>query len=535
MMFRRICNLLLLLAASALHAQAPTRISWAIKYDPKTFDPALVDDPSSETLRFLTSGVLLRQNRLTLAIEPALAERYELTPDGRLLTLHLRRGLQFSDGSSLTAVDVLWSLNHVLSPATAAPVLQEFGGGPVTVDAPDPLTIRVHLSRRVVSILRVFDEIAIEPANRPSQARVTSGSFTLAEYKRGESVTLRRNPHYWRRDPQGRSLPYLDSLQIDILANPEQNELRFLRGQYQLLDSISADDFNALSRKAPGQFFDQGPSFNTEQLWFNQSPSAPIPGYEKAWFTSRNFRQAVSFALRRQDMVRIAFDGHATAANGFISPANTLWHDNALKPATQNSAAALNLLAADGFRRQGKTLVDRDGHPVRFTLLTNAGNRAREKIGVLIQGDLAALGIDVNLVTLDFPALGERLAHTQNYEAVLLGIGNVDPDPSSIENVWLSSSPDHQWNPSQKSPATPWEAELDRQTHAQSTAATYPERKRAVDAIQQIVSTELPFIYLVYPDALAAVSPRLDGVVLTPLQPRVLANIDLIRWKAGTR
>ena len=511
-------------------AQHANEIAWALKSEPKTLDPALTDDQASLTVRYLTAGVLLRLNRQTLQVEPALAERYELSADGKLMTLHLRKGLQFSDGSPLTSTDVVWSLQRVLTPATAAPVAEEFGAG-VTVDAPDALTVRVHLPLRVVTIAQVMDEVAIEPANRPSSGKVTSGPFTIAEYKRGESLRLARNPHYWRHDAAGHALPYLEAVRLDVLANPETNELRFLRGQYQLIESVTADDFGPLAAKAAGSVRDLGPSLNTEQMWFNEAANAPIPAYEKTWFANRGFRTAVSLALRRSDMVRIAYAGHATAANDFVSPANTFWRDAKLPPLREDHATALNALGAEGFRMQGSMLVDREGHPVKFSLLTNAGNRAREKMASLIQQDLAAIGMQVNVVTLDFPALIDRLMHTQSYEAALLGLTNVEPDPSSMENIWLSSSPNHQFNPGEKTPATAWESEIDKLMKAQSQAASAAERKRDVDRVQEIVAEQQPFIYLVHPNSLYAVSPQLEGVVLTSLQPGVVSNIDAIRWK----
>src|SRR5665811_2199520 len=97
-------------------------------------------------------------------------------------------------------------------------------------------------------------------------------------------------------------------------------------------------------------------------------------------------------------------------------------------------------------RDRGQTLLDSSGHPVRFSILTNAGNAARAKMATLIQQDLAAIGMEVTIVTLDFPALIERLRHTYNYEACLLGHPDADPEPNSMMNEWLSSSPDHQWN-----------------------------------------------------------------------------------------
>ena len=527
--------LLVVFVAGAACAQArPNELAWALKYDPKTLDPAVVDDQASETIRFLTAGVLLRFDRRTQEVVPALAERYEVSADGRVVTLHLRAGLQFSDGAPLTANDAAWSLRRVLDPATAAPVAEEFGPG-VKVEVPDAATVRVLLPKRVVAIAKVFDEVAIEPANRASasggsQSRVTSGPFTVAEWKRGEYVRLVRNPHYWRHDASGRALPYLETIRLEVLANPEQNELRFLRGQYGLLDSVTADDFKALAAKAPGGLKDLGPTLNTEQMWFNQADVAALPVWERKWFQSRGFRMAVSMALKREDMVRIAYDGHATVASGFVSPANVAWHDAAVRPVKEDRAAALNLLGQEGFRQQGGKLLDREGHPVRFSLLTNAGNRSREKMAALIQQDLAAIGIEVNLVTLDFPAMIERLMHTQNYEAALLGLSNVEPDPSTMENIWLSSSPNHQWNPGEKTPATMWEAELDKLMAAQAAAGNMAERRRAVDRVQEIVAEQQPFIYLVYPNALYGVSPKLEGGALTVLQPGVVSEIETMHW-----
>jgi peptide/nickel transport system substrate-binding protein len=361
---------------------------------------------------------------------------------------------------------------------------------------------------------------------------VSAGPFTIADYKRRQSIRFERNPSYWRRDAAGKQLPYAASLRLDILANREQDELRFVRGQYQLIDSIPAEDFSVLSAKAPQAVHDLGPSLNTEQMWFNQAAGAPIPAWEKAWFQSQNFRRAVSQSIHRADLVRIAYSGHATPASGFISPANAFWHDSKIQPVHEDGNEALSLLAKDGFRRNGAVLVDRDGHPVQFSILTNAGNKSRDKMAALIQQDLAALGIQVNVVTLDFPALIDRLMHTQNYEAALLGLSDVEIDPSAMMNVWLSSSPNHQWSPSEKTPATQWEAEIDRLMVQQAAAGSDAERKRAIDRVQEIVSEQQPFIYLVYPNVLYAASPALSGVEFSVLQPGAVSNVDYLRWRS---
>src|SRR5580698_1289174 len=105
------CVSILLAAVAVLSCAAqaaprlPGELAWTIGYDPKTFDPAKVDDQESELVRYLTAGVLLRFNRSTQQVEPQLAEGWTLSPDGKTLVFKLRTGVQFSDGSSLTAKD----------------------------------------------------------------------------------------------------------------------------------------------------------------------------------------------------------------------------------------------------------------------------------------------------------------------------------------------------------------------------------------------------------------------------------------------
>src|SRR5271169_1100352 len=106
-------------------------------------------------------------------------------------------------------------------------------------------------------------------------------------------------------------------------------------------------------------------------------------------------------------------------------------------------------------------------------------------MATMIQADLRAIGITVNVVTLDFPSLIQRISETFNYEAALLGLVNVVLDPNAQMNVWLSSSDEHQWNPRQKTPATSWEAEIDRLMRAQASTMDNQARKKYFDRVQE--------------------------------------------------
>jgi peptide/nickel transport system substrate-binding protein len=179
-----------------------------------------------------------------------------------------------------------------------------------------------------------------------------------------------------------------------------------------------------------------------------------------------------------------------------------------------------------GFRRSGGTLLDRDGNKVEFSMITNAGNKLHERMLALIQQDLARLGIQLNVVTLDFPSLIERISRTFNYEAVLMAFTNVDLDPSGQMNIWVSSAANHQWNPNQKTPATSWEAEIDKLMVEQGGSQDRAKRKLYFDRVQQIAADQVPILFLVNPNALSAVSPNVKNVTPAVLRPQIYWNVE---------
>jgi peptide/nickel transport system substrate-binding protein len=98
-------------------------------------------------------------------------------------------------------------------------------------------------------------------------------------------------------------------------------------------------------------------------------------------------------------------------------------------------------------------------------------------------------------------------------------------------NVWVSSADNHQWNPKQKSPATAWEAEIDKLMHAQASSADNRKRKQYWDRIQEIAWQQEPFIYLVNKDTLVAVSPSVQNSQPSTLRPQTYWNVDELALK----
>src|SRR4029077_8724189 len=203
-----------------------------------------------------------------------------------------------------------------------------------------------------------------------------------------------------------------------------------------------------------------------------------------------------------------------------------------LKGDHYSADAALKALQGDGFQLENATLKDKEGNAVVFSIITNAGNKYRERMATMIQEDLQKIGIHVNVVTLDFPSLIERMTQSFDYEAILLGLTNVDLDPNSEMNVWLSSSENHQWNPQQKAPETPWEAEIDRLMRVQASSSDLKKRKEAFDRLQEIVVEQEPFIFLINKNALSAVSSSVHGAAPVILSPQTFWNAERLTVSA---
>ena len=511
--------------------QSGGELHFCLRGEPKTFNPLLVEEDSSETIRYLTGGVLIRLNRQTQALEPGLAVSWKVSQEGRRIAFRLRNGLHFSDGTPFTAEDVAYTMKALMDPQLHSPTGDSFrsGEGQVDVQIPSSESVIVTFPAPVAGLERLFDQVAILSAHSPKKEMAVLGPFYVADYSPGSYVLLRRNPNYWKKDKVGKPLPYLDSVRLDIQRNRDIELLRFRRGEIHLINALDAEYFARLQKETPGVVHDAGPGLDSEFMWFNQVPSASFPEYKKNWFRATEFRKAISMAINRADLCRIVFGGHAHPAFGPVSPANQFWFNSSLLVPKYDSAGALRLLAQAGFRLEGGTLLDSSRNRVEFTVITNAGNKSREQMVTMIQQDLSQIGIKVNLVTLDFPSLIERMTRTYDYEACLLGLVNTDLDPNSQMNVWLSSAENHQWNPKQSKPATAWEAELDRLMRTQSSATTDKKRKSDFDKVQQIVAEQQPFIYLVNKDAMSAISLAVVGSSPSDLNPHSFWNAELLR------
>lgn len=525
------------------------RLVYAQRAEPKTLNPVTaIDAPSREVIRRMT-GDLITVNRRTQRPEPNLAESWTVSKDGRHYLLQLRQGLRFSDGHPCDADDVVFTFQVYLDEATHSPQrdLLMTGGKPMQVRKLASHSVAFDLAEPYSAPGRLFDSLAILPrhlleaeyrkgrisAAWPLQSapeRIAGlGPFRLKRYLPGESIVLERNPFYWKTDGKGVHLPYLDEIDFLFAGSEENQMLRFLAGESDVLNRVSAKNFKALQTeqtRAASRLEDLGPGLDYDFLVFNMSASSGRP-----WFRMREFRQAVSLSIDREAIARLVYDGRAVPLWTHVTPGNKLWVNTALPRPARSVAAARGKLAAAGFSwdREG-ALHDPAGQRVAFSIVTSASNQERTQMATQLQDDLKQLGMNVQIAPLEFRAMVDRVMNKRQFDAAVMGLGGGDGDPNSEMNLWLSSGATHLWDPNQKTPATPWEAEVDGLMRRQLTAMDYETRRKLYDRLQQLEAENLPFICLASPNVLVAAKSTLGNSDPVNVDHYTLWNVEKLYW-----
>lgn len=520
----------------------------SLRSEPGNYSRFFEASAAAELVSLLTQAKLARINRVSDELEPALAEGWT-TADGLTYTIKLRPNVMFSDGVPFTSADVVFSFKAATdAPGSVVASYVRVAGKPVAVTAVDPATVTMTFPQPFAPAMRLLDNLPILPRHKlqaaydaktmrdawtPSQpvtAMAGLGPFVLTEHVSGQRIVLSRNPHYWKRDRNGVALPYLDRLTLLIVPDQSAEALRLESGAIDLMANadIQPNDyarFKQLSDQGRLQLLDGGIGLDPNVLWFNLKPRT---GDQKPWIQQREFRQALSHAADRQGLADTVYLGAAVPVYGPITPRNATWYSASAPTYPHDPAKARQLLSSIGLRDTtgDGMLEDRAGGPVRFSILVQQGHAIRERTASALQQHFRAVGVGVDVVTLDGGAIVQRWLKG-DYDSVFHGFQISVTDPAMTLDFWLSSSPQHFWNPSQPKPATAWEGRMDALMQQMAAASPLAERQRLFAEVQQIFGEELPALYFVVPKVTIAASRRARN-----LQPA--AGIPQLLWSADT-
>lgn len=534
------------------------RLVAALRAEPKTLNPVTAVDAPSQLVVHRLMADLLHINRQTQEVEPALASSWEVSDDGLSYRLNLRRDVRFSDGEPFDADDVIFSFGVYLDPEVAygGRDLLLVGGEPIEPRKVDSHTVEFRFAEPAAVGLRVFDGLSIlprhlleepyrqgrlaelwGPATAPAEI-AGLGAFRLRDYRSGERVVLERNPHYWKLDESGNRLPYLDELVLLFVASEDAQVIRFKAGETDIIENISPSNFAELERTGEGAAYemrDLGPGLNYVFLVLNQNAASgdETPGLErrKQWFHQLPFRRALSAAIDREAIARLAYRNRATPIWSSVSPGYRTWFNDRVPRPGRSLERARELLIGAGFAFRDEVLVDGSGEPVEFSIISSSSNSQRMQAATLIQEDLRQLGIQVSVVPLELRTVVQRVLGSRDYDACLMELGGGDPDPNPQINSLLSSGNLHFWRLGEPEPATEWEAEIDELMRRQVTMTDPAERKRLFDRVQTIMAENEPMVFLVSPHVLAGAKRTLGNFRPAVMSPHTLWNVDELYWR----
>ncbi|MFO7814729.1 MAG: ABC transporter substrate-binding protein [Halanaerobiales bacterium] len=504
--------------------------------DPKTFNTIIAQETSSTDIidDFVFEGLVSRHG-VTTEFIPSLARDWEISEDGTLYTFHLRRGVKWNDGEEFTAEDVIFTFDVIKDedvPTSTRDVMMVDGEFPeyrkvdkytVEIEIPKPFAPFLNnMTTYIIPKHKLHDAWEAGDFNdmwgidtEPSEI-VGTGPFTIGEYKAGERVVMLRNSHYWRRDPQGKPLPYIIRWVRVIAESQETQALMFEKGETHYL-GVRGIDFNRFKEDAEqGNYHmvDAGPTFTTNFLVFNMNPRNPKledQPWKYEWFTNLHFRRAVAYAIDKDTMIDQALAGFGSKQWSPVSAPNKVFLNEDVKKYPYDLDKAREELKAGGFSwNDDDELVDENDRRVEFNMITNSGNTVRESILNIIASELRDLGMKINSTPVEFNKLVNQLTSEFDFDTIVIGLtGGVEPHSGS--NVWPSHGHLHMWNPQQEEPATEWEARIDELFEKGASTVETEERVKYYNEFQEIVAERVPIVYTVTPNSLYAIRNNLKN------------------------
>jgi peptide/nickel transport system substrate-binding protein len=534
-------------------AQRGGQIVASIRSEPRSFNRLLARDQAADLVSLLTHGRLVQTNRVTFELEPWLAERWDSSADGLTHTLHLRPGLLWSDGAPVTSADVLFSLQAALDPKVKSVIAGNLsaGGKPIAATAPDPATVVFTYAAPTGEGIGLLDVLPILPKHKleaslaagalasawgpgtPAADIVGTGPFVLREHVAGQRLVFDRNPHYWRKAADGQRLPYLDRIVLEVVPDESAELLRLISGAIDIpYSELRSDDYVAARRaEEEGKLtlVELGVGTDADAFWFCLKPEKKEGDPRFAFVQKREFRQAISHAVDREEFAQTVFLGEAVPIWGPITPGNKPWFSPNVLRYPHDVAKARALLKSIGLedRNSNGIVEDAAGTEARFTVLTQRGITYYERGTTVLREHAMAAGIALDIVPLEIAAVVERL-ESCDYDAIYMRPPATDLDPAGNLDFWLSSGSGHFWNTSQKTPATEWEKQADALMIEQARTIDRGRRRALFADVQRIYAENLPVLYFAAPRLFYGHSKRLTGVAASVLRPPVLWSADTL-------
>ncbi|MEN6620405.1 MAG: peptide-binding protein [Smithella sp.] len=482
--------------------------------DASNLIPLLASDKPSHDIAGLVYNGLVKYDK-NINIIGDLAESWDISENGLIITFHLRKGVKWHDGYPFTAQDVLYTYQVTIDPKTPTAYSGDFMKVK-KAEALDDYTFRVTYDKPFAPALISWGA-AILPRHLLAGKDITrspltrrpvgTGPYKFKEWVAGQKIVLTSNHDYF----EGR--PYIDGHITRII--PDMATL-FLELRSRGID-ISGLSPLQYTRQTENNLFKN--NFNKYKY---MAFAYTYLGYnlKNPLFSDKRVRQAISYAINKEEIISGVLLGLGKPATGPFKPGTWVYNGN-VKIYNFNPQKAKELLGEAGWNDiNGDGILEKNGKPFIFELVLSQGNETRQKCAEIIQRQLAEVGIIVKIRILEWAAFINDFINKRRFDAVILG-WTIPPDPDAYD-VWHSSKT----APEELNFVSYRNTEVDELLERGRSTFDQKERKKCYDRFQEILAEDQPYTFLFVPDELVTINKRFHGIEPAPIG----LEYNIIKW-----
>lgn len=490
--------------------------------DPTTLNPILSTDAGSNAVIGMIHNGLMRTNE-KLEFMGDLAEDWTVSPDNLTITFRLRRNVKWHDGRAFTAHDVKFTYETIMHPDYTGVRKRDFRAvKEILVIDNHTLIIKLSqvdsafFSKLTIGIIpkHIFEGVPVAQLREHPRSRnpIGTGPYVLREWAPGQYVVLDRNPNYFWAGNE----PYVQRVRYRIIQDTQAMLVALEAGQIDYMGSIPVDDIEYMKKTHSNRL--EFRELKQNGYWYiGMKQDHPI-------FKDVRVRQAMTYALDREGMVKTLFKGYGTVINGDKPPVSWAYNPN-LYNYPYNKQKAIQLLESAGWNRIGADGIrmNADGKRFSFQLISASGDQTRENMLSIIRNQWREVGIEMKIELFETSVYFGKLDNGE-FEIYQWG-WNLGLDPDNFIFWHSSSGFDANGILQGFNDVGYSNKKVDELIEKARSTFDQEIRRQCYWEIQEILNKELPYVFLYNRNNVAGYSKKIKGIVWSEI-----GNLFFEKW-----